>query len=104
MGDFRQFSLGARINYQELLFFSVGAKSEPDRFSPRQVGIGAEYISPYYFGVKGGYRIMTDGSGLSNWSAGLSVNAPKVALHYAVVFAQLPGQEAEHAFGATFLF
>jgi hypothetical protein len=99
----REWSIGGRINWEEALFFSISTVSTWSKFAPYQVGIGAEYVSPYYFSLKGGYRILTDG-GLSYYSAGASLITPKFCLHYA---AEIPAQGSQNtlqSLGATFLF
>jgi hypothetical protein len=101
--DFRQTSLGARINYEQILFLSATVQSAPDSFRPEQYGFGAEYVSPYKFSLKGGYRIRPD-ENRSYWSAGASVISPKVSLHYAVLFPSDETESMQHMVGTTVLF
>lgn len=81
----REASFGARVNYDQILFLSVATQAKWTNFKPYQVGIGFEYVTPYSFSVKAGYRFQPSAS-LSFWSAGASVSASKFGLHYAIEF------------------
>jgi len=103
LGDPRQTSIGARINYQQTMFFSATVQSEHNSMKPDQYGFGAEYISPYRFSLKGGYRIRPS-ENRSYWSAGFGILSPKVALNYAVVFPRINDEAVQHLVGATVMF
>jgi hypothetical protein len=103
MGAERAYSFGARLNWEETLFLSASVLGRFSDFSPVQFGVGAEYVSPYYFAIKGGYRNRTlEAKGF--WSAGLSILSPKVSIHYALEVPDFAGQGPEHSVGTTFLF
>jgi hypothetical protein len=103
MGAIRSYALGARVNWEETLFLSVSALGSFATFAPAQYGIGAEYVSPYYFSIKGGYRIRpVENQGF--WGAGVSILSPKVSIHYAVEVPNFAGGSPEHSVGTTFLF
>jgi hypothetical protein len=101
----RELTLGGRISYKDLLFLSVAADARVNQGSPYQYGVGAEYVSPYYFALQGGYRIRPTEQ-TSYWSVGFSINSPVVSLLYA---AQIPNQKygldntIEHMLGVTVL-
>lgn len=99
----RELALGARINYQNTLFFSTSALSKWERMKPYQYGFGAEYVTPWYFGLKGGYWFQPD-TKLAAWTAGLSILSPRVSFHYAVEFPNTASTSPEHQFGMTLLF
>lgn len=103
MGETREYSFGARVGWEQTLFLSASVGGNVSGFEPREVGFGAEYVSPYYFALKGGFRTRPIESN-SFWSAGLSVLSPRVSLHYAVEIPNQPGSGAEHTFGTTVLF
>lgn len=103
LGQEQELGLGARIGYEEILFFSAAVQAKWEGFSPYQYGMGFEFISPYYFGIKGGYRIQPDAD-LSFWSAGLSLTAPKISVTYAVEFPSSDNLSAEHLLSTTLLF
>lgn len=86
MGFSREWVAGARASYQQTMFFSVSTVALASNVKPYQYGLGVEYVSPYYFSLKGGFRALTD-TGENFWSAGVSLLAPKIAVHYAVEFA-----------------
>lgn len=96
----REVVLGARINYQNQLFLSTAATSRSG-FKPTQVGFGGEFVSPYYFALKGGYYFLPN-TPFASWTGGLSFNSPKLSLHYAVEF---PNQKRplEHQLGVSLL-
>jgi len=96
----REWALGGRINYQQILFFSVTTMSKWANFKPYQYGFGAEYISPYHLSLKGGYRIQPDNK-LSYWSAGATFISPKLSAHYAVEIPNQAGEALEHILGVT---
>lgn len=98
----RSWALGARVNYQDTVFFSVTQHSRWQFFRPYQLGAGAEYVSPYYFSLKGGYRFQFD-SPFSAWSAGISFLSPRVSLHYAVEFPNDATLKIEHQIALTLL-
>lgn len=96
----REVSLGGRIGYQDLFFVSVATQSRFRTPTPYQYGIGAEYVSPYYFALKGGYRIVTDiGPQRTYWSAGFGINSPRVSVSYGVQFPQTDYERVEHVLG-----
>jgi hypothetical protein len=103
LSEQREWSVGGRISWQDVLFFSVSSVSTWDYFVPYQFGVGFEYMSPYYFSLKGGYRVLT-ANGYGYYSAGASLITPKVSLHYAVEFAAQGTSSPEHFFGASFMF
>lgn len=98
----REYSIGGRIGYQDLIFLSVATTSSTKTTAPYQYGIGAEYVSPYYFSLKGGYRILTDDH-LSYWSAGVGINSPRVSVSYGVQFPQSNSESIEHVLGVMIL-
>ena len=85
MGFSREFVLGGRINYEQTMFFSAAATALASNLSPYQYGFGVEYVSPYYFSIKGGFRLLSS-TGQNYWSGGVSLLAPKLAVHYAIEF------------------
>lgn len=85
LGQDREVAVGGRINYEQVLFLSVATQAKANDFNPYQVGVGVEYVSPYSFSVKAGYRIQPRAS-LSFWSAGASVSSTKFGIHYAIEF------------------
>lgn len=99
----REWSIGARVGWEDTLYFSVSTSSRWDRFRPYQYGAGAEYVSPYFFSIKGGYRLQPDQK-ISYWSGGASFLSPKFSLHYAAEFPQAPNAKVEHLVGTTLLF
>jgi len=99
----REWALGARLAYEDLLYLSFSAVSTFSKVQPYQYGIGMEYVSPYFFSLKGGLRLRPSES-LTFWSAGASILAPKVNLHYVAEFPAQPGKSVEHTIAATFLF
>lgn len=103
VADYRQTTLGGRIHYDQTLFLSAAATTGHNNFVPEQYGIGAEYVSPYRFALKGGYRIRPN-ENRSYWSAGFSILSPKISLHYAAVFPRLDDEAIQHMIGATVLF
>ncbi|MEZ4749643.1 MAG: hypothetical protein R3B54_03155 [Bdellovibrionota bacterium] len=86
----RELGIGARINYEQVLFLSVAAYSKFEKFVPYQLSVGAEYVSPYYFSIRGGFRARPEEQ-KSFWSAGIGVSSGKFGIHYAV---ELPNQPA----------
>jgi len=104
MDQGREFTAGGRIGYDDLLFLSVSTQSRFSEVKPYQYGIGAEYVSPYYFSLKGGYRIRPQ-EHASFWSVGASIISPVVSVHYAM---QIPNQHRaadrlEHILGISLL-
>jgi len=100
----REMVLGARYAYQNLFYLSAAAISKTNTMtSPYQVGFGAEYISPYFFGLKGGFRRRID-TGTSYWSAGASFLGPKLLVHYAAEFPTTSDESIEHTVAAALLF
>jgi len=96
----RELALGARFNYKNQLFFSataIGTKG----IDPNQVGFGMEFVSPYYFALKGGYYFQPR-TPFQSWTAGASFISPKLSLHYAVEFKNLL-RGMEHQIGLTLL-
>ena len=101
--QYREWSIGARAGYEDTLFLNVSAVSKWENLHFYQYGIGAEYVSPYFFSIKGGYRTQPDPH-FSFWSAGVSFISPKFSLHYAIEFPQQQGSKTEHTISATLLF
>lgn len=99
----RELSFGGRIGWENTLYLSVATLARLDNMSPYQYGIGAEYVSPWYFAIKGGFRTQPQRQ-LSFWSGGLSFVSPRLSLHYGVEFPQALGARTEHQVGATLLF
>lgn len=102
MGEKREFSVGGRVNWQKVFFVSLSAQSYLSEVKPYEYGIGTEYVSPYFFALKAGYRTQPYRAN-SFWSLGASFVSPKLSLHYVV---ELPNQNSssiEHMLGATIL-
>ena len=99
----REYSIGARATYDQILSLSVASQSNFNRVSPYQYGVGVEYISPYYFAIRGGYRILVEDR-QSFWSFGTSFVSPRLSLHYAVEMPNQPSSTVEHTLGTTLLF
>lgn len=97
-----EWGFGASFNIQNQLILNAATLGEMKGFKPYQYGFGIEYISQYYFSVKGGYRFQPDRH-QSYWSGGLSFLAPKVSFHYSVEFPTEPGKSPEHLLGTTLL-
>jgi len=102
MDQGREWSAGARAGWEDTLFLSVSSTSRWETFSPYQYGFGVEYVSPYYFSLKAGYRMQPQNN-LSFWSGGLSFLSPRMSLHYAVEFPQQSSSKVEHVIGVTLL-
>jgi hypothetical protein len=102
MGEGREFSLGGRIHYQGILFLNVSATSESQRIEPVQYAVGVEYLSPYLFSLKGGYRFRPY-EGKSYWGCGASINSPRLSIHYAVEIPAFEGVSPTHGIGLTVL-
>lgn len=101
----REISLGGRIGYSNTFYVSASAHSKFGRFAPYEYGFGAEYISPWFFSLMGGYRFQTDKPlKPSYWSAGMSFLSPRLSLHYAVEFPQLQSEDSSHLLGITMMF
>lgn len=96
----REWALGGRVNYEQLLFLSTTAISKWGYVKPYQYGFGAEYVSPYFFSLKGGFRLRPQ-SELSYWSVGASILAPKIGIHYAVEIPNQGKKDPEHVIGAN---
>ena len=103
MNQFREFSVGGRLNWQQAMFFSFAGQGKISDGEPEQYSLGAEYVSPHFFSLQGGFRILPY-KAQSFWSAGASFNSPRMALHYAVEFPNQTVSQMEHTFGATLLF
>jgi hypothetical protein len=102
--QFRELSLGAHFAaYQDIFFLNAAISSKWGNWKPYSYGVGAEYISPYYFSLKGGYRIQPD-NGISYWSAGASLLAPKLYVHYAVEFPSIANASLVHTLAMGFNF
>ena len=82
LGQQKEWSFGGQLHYQNILFLGVSTFSTLQTFSPYQYGIGAEFVTPYYFSLKGGFRIQPQQS-QSYWSGGLSFLSPRFTLTYA---------------------
>lgn len=96
----REWSVGGRFGYQESVFVSAASYSRWTQVKPYQVGVGMEFVTPYYFSFKGGYRFEPGGK-FSAWSGGLSFNAPKISLHYAIDLPRFA--VTEHLLGVTLM-
>lgn len=96
----RELAAGMRLNYKNQLFFSASAVAQKG-IDPKQVGFGMEFVSPYYFALKGGYYFLPK-TPFAAWTGGLSFISPKLSLHYAVEFQNL-SRGMEHQFGLTLL-
>ena len=70
---------------------------------PLQYGFGAEYLSPYMFAIKGGFRTRPVDQ-KSYWGAGFSVVSQRVSLHYGMEIENRGGSSIEHSVGTTVLF
>lgn len=92
----REVGAGGRINYDNTVFFSFATYAKTSNWSPYQYGFGAEYVSPYYFSIKGGYYFRPAES-FSAWTAGASILSPKMSVHYAIEFPSTPGRAPEHS-------
>lgn len=103
MGFAREFSVGARATYDQILSLSVASQSNFNEVRPYQYGVGVEYISPYYFALRGGYRILVEDR-QSFWSFGTSFVSPRLSLHYAMEMPNQPNSAMEHTLGTTLLF
>lgn len=103
MGESRDYAVGTRVNWEQTMFLSASMTGQTRDFGPTQFGFGAEYVSPYYFSLKGGYRVRPSEQ-KSYWSAGLSILSPKMSIHYAVEIPNMPNAGPEHSVGTTFLF
>lgn len=99
----REFSVGGRISYDQVLFLSGATQSKMNAVKPYQYGIGAEYVSPYFFALRGGYRVQPEVAH-SYWGLGASFVSPRLALHYAVELPNQSSEAVEHTLGATLLF
>lgn len=95
-----EWAFGGSVNIQNMLILSSAVLGEMHAVKPYQYGFGVEYVSQYYFSVKGGFRTQPD-RGLSFWSGGVSFNAPKISFHYSVEFPTEPGEKPEHLLGTT---
>lgn len=100
MDQGREWAWGGRISYDQVLFLSGAAQTRSLTARPYQFGLGAEYVSPWYFSIKGGYRYQPD-SHLGIWSTGISFLGPRMSVHYALEFLSL---ETAHTLGATLVF
>lgn len=98
----REWTVGAQVNYQKSLFLSAAAVSKFREFKPFQYSVGAEYVSGYYFGLKGGFRFQPENN-TQWWSAGASILSPRLSLHYAVEFPNQEGQSMEHTLSLLML-
>lgn len=103
MNFYREYSLGARLAYEQILSLSVASQSKLNSASPYQIGVGAEYVSPYYFSIRGGYRNLLQDQ-KTFWSMGASFVSPKLSFHYAVEMPNQPNASPEHMLGTTMLF
>ncbi len=102
MDQGREWTAGARAGWEDTLYLSVATVSHWEAVSPYQYGAGVEYVSPYYFSLKAGYRTQPR-VGQNFWSAGFSFLSPRLSLHYAVEFPQQAGSKTEHLLGVTLL-
>lgn len=100
MGYEREWAVGARYSWQDVFNVSAAVSGNWRNFSPAQLSGGVEYLSPYYFGLRVGYRHLPS-LRTGYWSAGTSFNSPRMSLHYAVEFSQAAGEGLEHFVGLT---
>lgn len=101
----REISLGGRIGYSNVFYVSASAHSKLNQLSPYEYGFGAEYVSPWFFSLMGGYRFQTGpASPPSYWSTGMSFLSPRLSLHYAVEFPQHLSEDTSHLLGVTMMF
>ncbi len=98
----REVGLGARINYDNTVFFSAATYAKTADWNPYQFGFGAEYVSPYYFAIKGGYYFRPR-ENFSAWTAGASILSPKLSIHYAVEFPSDAARGMEHSLAIALL-
>lgn len=101
MGQEREYVVGGRIAYQDTMFLSLATQMKNLGSSPYEYGIGAEYVSPWFFSIKGGYRYQTEVNN-GSWSAGASFLSPRMSVHYAVEFKLAGG--TDHTLGTTLVF
>ncbi len=97
-----EWGFGASFNIQNTLILNAATLGEMKGFKPYQYGFGMEYISQYFFSVKGGYRVQPDRH-QSFWSGGISFLAPKVSFHYSVEVSADSSKKTEHLLGTMFL-
>jgi hypothetical protein len=97
-----EWAFGGSLGVMGSLFLNAAVLGEMKSLKPYQYGFGMEYVSQYYFSLKGGYRIQPDRD-RSYWSGGISFLAPKISFHYSVEFPNAPGEKAEHLVGTTVL-
>lgn len=102
MDQGREWGSGVRVGWEDTVFLNVSTLSRWEQLAPYQYGIGAEYVSPYYFSLKAGYRTQPQAR-QSYWTGGLSFLSPRMSLHYAVEFPQMAGAKPEHVVGVTLL-
>ncbi len=95
-----EWAFGASFNVQNMLILSAATLGETKGVKPYQYGFGIEYISQYYFSVKGGFRTQPDRN-QQFWSGGVSFIAPRLSVHYSVEFPTAAGKKAEHLIGTT---
>lgn len=104
LNENREIQLGIRFNYDDILFISLTSQSLYSTPTPYQYGAGFEFITPYYFSLKGGARYLSS-QNTYLWSVGTSILAPKIAIHYAANFGSSTDPSTiEHTIGTTFLF
>lgn len=100
----REIGIGIRLNLKDALYFSASSLAVATQpASPYEYGFGAEFVSPYFFSVKGGYRIERE-TGETHWSAGASLLSPRISAHYAVEFANAPNTNSAHQVAVSLLF
>lgn len=102
LGQGPEWAFGGSLSLINSFFINAAVLGENKSFKPYQYGFGFEYVSQYYFSIKGGYRFQPDRH-LSFWTSGLSFNAPKISFHYSVEFPNEAGKKAEHLIGTTIL-
>ncbi len=100
--QFREWSLGAQINYHHLVYLSAASFSTWNNLAPYQYGFGFEYYSPYYFSIKTGYR-MEPNADLHYWSAGLAFVAPRFNLTYGILVPLQNGDVIQNMVSLAFL-
>lgn len=102
LGYDREAVLGASVNWNQTLFLSLAAHSKWGKWAPYMYGVGVQYVSANYFGLRGGYRVSTE-TGVGVWGVGAALLAPKLGLHYSVEFLPESQGGMDHMIAATLL-
>lgn len=99
----REWTFGLRFKWEDVIFLSASTYSTWEYFEPYQYGLGFEYVSPYYFSLKAGFRMQPNAQ-LSYWSGGLSFVTDKISFHYSVEFPNQANESITHMLGTTLMF